>query len=147
MVRINTAEQHLDDVLGQDRLVAVLSGALGGVAVSIACLGLFGVVSYRVARRTGEIGVRLALGATKRGILGMVLAESGRLVAAGIVVGLVASFLVARLISSRLFGVAATDPLTIVSASLLLVLVAGVAAMVPARRAAAVDPPIALRSE
>ena len=147
VVRINTAEQHLDDVLGQDRLVAVLSGALGGVAVSIACLGLFGVVSYRVARRTSEIGVRLALGATKRGILGMVLAESGRLVAAGIVVGLVASFFIARLISSRLFGVAATDPLTMFSASLLLVLVAGVAAMVPARRAAAVDPLIALRSE
>jgi len=83
----------------------------------------------------------------KRGILGMVLAESGRLVAAGIVMGLVASFFIARLISSRLFGVAATDPLTMFSASLLLVLVAGVAAMVPARRAAAVDPLIALRSE
>ena len=91
--------------------------------------------------------MRLALGATKRGILGTGLAESGRLVAAGIVLGLAASFFIARLIPSRLFGVAEPDPLTIVSASLLLVLVAGVAAIVPARRAAAVDPLIALRSE
>ena len=87
ILRINTVEQQLDDVLGQDRLVASLSTALSVMAMCLASLGLFGLLSYRVARRTNEIGVRLAFGATRGAVLRMVLGESGRLIAAGMVVG------------------------------------------------------------
>jgi predicted permease len=147
VLRINTTEQHVEDVLAQDRLVAVLSSVFGVIAVSMACLGLFGLISYRVARRTGEIGVRLALGATRRGILRMILAESSRLVVAGLGIGLICAFFLARLIATRLYGIGASDPLTVTAAMMLLVAVAAVAALIPARRAAGVDPLTALRSE
>jgi ABC-type antimicrobial peptide transport system permease subunit len=104
-------------------------------------------VSYRVARRTNEIGVRLALGATRPAVLAMVLGESGRLVAAGLTVGLVASLAAARLVASRLFGVSATDPWTIGAAAGVLVTIAAVAAFIPARRASRVDPLVALRCD
>ena len=91
VLRINTTEQQLDDVLALDRLVASLASALGGIAMFLASLGIFGLLSYRVARRTNEIGVRLAFGATRGSVLRMVLAESGRLVVAGMVVGMIAA--------------------------------------------------------
>jgi predicted permease len=147
ILRINTVEQQLDDVLGQDRLVASLSAALSAMAMFLASLGLSGLVSYRVARRTNEIGVRLAFGATRGAVLRMVLGESGRLVGAGMVVGVIATVLLAQLVSSRLFGVSATDPWTIVGAVLLLAIVAGIAALIPARQAATVDPAVALRCD
>lgn len=147
VIRINTTEQQLDDVLAQERLVAVLSSALGGLAVFLACLGLFGVVSYRVARRTNEIGVRLAFGATRVSVLTMILVESGRLVLIGLVIGLGAVLALVRLISTRLYGVAATDLVTLAGASALLLLVTSVAAYIPARRAAVVDPATALRCD
>jgi predicted permease len=147
ILRINTTEQQLDDVLGQDRLVASLSTALSAMAILLVSLGLFGLLSYRVARRTNEIGVRLAFGATRGAVLRMVLGESGRLVAAGMVVGVIATVLLARFVSSRLFGVSATDPWTILGALTLLAIVAGIAALIPARQAATVDPAVALRCE
>ena len=147
ILRINTTEQQLDDVLSQDRLVASLSTALSGIAVFLASLGLFGLLSYRVARRTNEIGVRLAFGATRGSVLRMVMAESGRLVFAGLLIGIVAATLLARFVSARLFGVNATDPWTIAGAMLLLAVVAGIAAAIPARQAAVVDPSVALRSD
>ena len=147
ILRINTTEQQLDDVLGQDRLVASLSTALGAMAMFLASLGLFGLLSYRVARRTNEIGVRLAFGATRGAVLRMVLGESGRLIAAGLVVGVIATVMLARFVSSRLFGVSATDPWTIAGAMLLLAIVACVAALIPARQAATVDPSVALRCD
>jgi predicted permease len=147
ILRINTVEQQLDDVLGQDRLVASLSSALGAMAVFLASLGLFGLLSYRVARRTNEIGVRLAFGATRGAVLRMVLGESGRLIAAGMVIGVIATVTLARFVSSRLFGVSATDPWTIAGAMLLLTIVAGLAALIPARQAASVDPSAALRCD
>ena len=145
ILRINTTEQQLDDVLGQERLVASLSTALGAMAMFLASLGLFGLLSYRVARRTNEIGVRLAFGATRGAVLRMVLGESSRLVAAGMVIGLIATVMLARFVSSRLFGVSPTDPSTIVGAMVLLAIVAGVAALIPARQASIVDPSTALR--
>jgi predicted permease len=147
VLRINTTEQQLDDVLAQDRLVAALSTTFALVTVALACLGLFGLISYAVARRTNEIGVRLALGATPRRIVGMILAEGGRLVAAGIAVGMFAALALVRLVSSRLYGVSGADPWTLGSAMAVLVLVAAVAALIPAGRAAGVDPMVALRSE
>lgn len=147
ILRINTTEQQLDDVLGQERLVASLSTALGTVAMFLASFGLFGLLSYRVARRTSEIGVRLAFGATRGAVLRMVLGESGRLVAAGMVIGVIATVMLARLVSSRLFGVSATDPWTIAGAMLLLAFVGGIAALIPATQAASVDPASALRCD
>src|SRR4029450_12357774 len=101
------------DVRSKDRLVASLSTALSVIAVFLASLGLFGLLSYRVARRTNEIGVRLAFGATRGSVLRMVLAESGRLVAAGLVVGVVAAAMLARYVSSRLYAISATDSWTV----------------------------------
>jgi predicted permease len=147
ILRINTTEQQLDDVLAQDRLVASLSAMLSGITMFLASLGLFGVLSYRVARRANEIGVRLAFGATRGSVLRMVLAESGRLVAAGLAIGLIAATLLARFVSSRLFGVSATDPVTIAGAMAVLVIVACIAALIPARQAASVDPATALRCD
>jgi ABC-type antimicrobial peptide transport system permease subunit len=117
------------------------------MAMFLASLGLFGVLSYRVARRTNEIGVRLAFGATRGSVLRMVLVESGRFVAAGLAIGLIAATLLARFVSSRLFGVSATDPTTIAGAMAVLVIVACIAALIPARQAASVDPATALRCD
>lgn len=147
ILRVNTTEQQLDDVLAQDRLVASLSTALSGIAVFLASLGLFGLLSYRVARRTNEIGVRLAFGATRGAVLRMVLAESGRLVIAGLIIGAVAATLLAQFVAAQLFGVSASDPWTIAAAMVLLTLVAGIAALIPARQAAVVDPATALRCD
>jgi ABC-type antimicrobial peptide transport system permease subunit len=134
-------------VLYQERLIASLSGLFALLAVLLACLGLYGVISYTVARRTSEIGIRLALGATQAGVLRMILKESLMLALAGIVIGAPATIAVTRLISSRLFGVSTADPLTIAAASLLMIAVAALAAFLPAYRAARVDPMIALRCE
>ena len=105
------------------------------------------MIAYTVARRTGEIGTRLALGATRGAVLGMVLREGMAMVLAGIAVGIPAAFAAARLIAARLYGVGAHDPLTLAGAALLLLCVAAVAGFVPARRAARIDPMAALRYE
>ena len=147
ILRINTVEQQLDDVLGQDRLVASVSTALSAMAMFLASLGLFGLLSYRVARRTSEIGVRLAFGATRASVLGMILGESGRLVVAGLIAGVVAAAALSHLVESRLYGISATDPWTMAGAVILLTAVAGVATLIPARQAASVDPSTALRCE
>ena len=147
ILRINTTAQQLDDVLSQDRIVASLSTALGSTAMVLASLGLFGLLSYRVARRTNEIGVRLAFGATRASVLGMVITESGRLVLAGIVAGVIAAVVLSRLVAARLYGVSATDPWTMCAAAALLTIVAGLAALIPARQAASVDPSAALRCD
>jgi ABC-type antimicrobial peptide transport system permease subunit len=133
--------------LAQDRLVATLSSWLGLLAVILASVGLFGLVSYRAARRTSEIGVRLAFGATRPDVLMMILRESGRLVAIGLAVGIASALSLTRFLSSRLFGVSATDPWTMAGAVVLLTLLAAIAAFVPARRASRLDPMVALRCE
>jgi predicted permease len=145
LLLINTPEQQLDGVLAQDRLVASLSTALGATAMVLASLGLFGLLSYRVARRTNEIGVRLAFGAARTAVLRMVLTESVRLVAAGLIVGVIAAVLLSRLVAARLYGVSATDPWTIAGAAAVLTIVACLAAWVPAQQASSVDPATALR--
>jgi predicted permease len=147
VLRINTIKQQLDDILFQERLIASLSGFFGLLAVALASLGLYGVVSYTVARRTHEIGIRLALGATQADALRMILKESLALALAGVAIGVPVTLAATRLISSRLFGVGAADPLTIAAASALLLAVAAMAALLPARRAARVDPMTALRCE
>jgi len=119
----------------------------GSLALLLACVGLYGVVSYAVARRTAEIGVRLALGATRGRVLRTILQESLMLVAAGVGIGLPIALALTRLVGARLFGVTPADPPTIAAAVALMMLVAAVASFFPARRAARIDPMVALRCD
>jgi putative ABC transport system permease protein len=145
VLKINTPDEQLDDVLAQDRLLAGLAAFFGGVSGLLACLGLYGLVSHMTARRTSEIGLRIAFGATAGRVLAIVLGEGMRLVCLGILVGAPSALMAMRLIRSRLFHVRPDDPLTLGLAAGLMVAVALVAALVPARRAARLDPMVALR--
>ena len=128
-------------------LLAWLRFGIGGLAMLLASIGLYGVLSYSIARRTNEIGIRMALGAQSSRVLGMVLRETLFVVAVGIAVGIPAALGLTRFVSSQLYGLEASDPLTIAAACLLLAAVAMGAGWLPARRAARVDPIIALRYE
>src|SRR5262249_33536842 len=112
VVKIDTVDEQLADVLIQERVIATLSAFFGAMALLLACLGLYGVVSYSVGRRTNEIGIRIALGATPVKVLGLVVGESLWMVGGGLAIGILATIAAARLISARLFGVSATDPIT-----------------------------------
>ncbi len=131
----------------QERLLAELSSFFGLLALLLACIGLYGVMSYDVARRTHEIGVRMALGAEAMDVVRLVMRETMSLVVIGLIAGLVAALLTTRLIASLLYGLTPDDPLTVGLASLLLLTVAALAGYLPARRAARVDPMVALRTE
>jgi putative ABC transport system permease protein len=117
------------------------------VALSLAAIGLYGMMSYGVAQRTHELGIRIALGATSRDALKMVIGQGMKLVALGLGLGLGVALEVSRLMTHLLFGVSANDPLTFVVIALLLVVVAALACYIPARRATKVDPMVALRQE
>jgi predicted permease len=147
VLKIDTVEEQLNDVLVQERLMAMLSGFFGLAAAALACLGLYGLMSYITARRNGEIGIRLALGATRASVLRMVLWRTVILVLAGIAVGVPVALASGRLISAKLFGVTSHDPFTIMGAAMLMLVVAALAGWVPAWRASRVDPMIALRYE
>ncbi|MGD0128468.1 MAG: ABC transporter permease [Terriglobia bacterium] len=142
-----TLEEHVEDSLGHERLMATLSSLFAALAVVLACVGLYGVMAYSVARRTSEIGIRMALGAGRAQIVGTILRESALLILAGVVLGLPIAIAVARVISSRLYGLKPADPLTIAGTILLLTAVTGLASYIPARRAMKVDPLVALRNE
>lgn len=135
----------IDERLAQDRLLARLSVAFGVAALLLAAIGLYGVLSYGVARRTGEIGIRKALGAGEGRVIAMILRESTGVLAGGLAAGTVLAFGSLRWIESRLFGLSPSDPAAFVAAALLLVVVAMVAAWIPARRAARVNPLVAMR--
>jgi len=139
--------EHISRSLAQQRLVARLAAFFGMFALSLACVGLYGVLSYAVARRTNEIGIRMALGARRRDVVWLVLREALTLVVAGVVIGLLASLAATRTASSLLFGLRPNDPPTIAAATLLLLVVAALAGYLPARRASRVDPMTALREE
>jgi len=146
-VKIKTVEVRIRESLYTERLIAILSAAFGILATLLAAIGLYGVIAYSVARRTGEIGVRMALGAVPADVLRLVLFGAVRLAAIGIVIGLAAALAAGRLIESQLFGIAAADPVIYAGAALLLALVALIAAGVPAWRAARIDPVVALKYE
>jgi predicted permease len=147
VTNVVTLNEQVNQSLLRERLVSSLSSLFGLLALLLACIGLYGVISYTVARRTSEIGIRLALGATPAGMLWMVLKESAAMVLTGIAIGVPASFAVSRLISKLFFGVSPVDPLTILCAAVLMMTVASLAAVLPARRASRVDPLVALRYE
>jgi ABC-type antimicrobial peptide transport system permease subunit len=128
-------------------LVASLSGLFGLLALTLAAVGLYGLMTYATNRRTGEIGIRVALGATRAQIAGMVLRETLLLVLIGLAIGIPAATALSYLIRSELYGLSANDPLTILIASFVMAGIAAVAGYFPARRASQVDPMIALRTE
>lgn len=144
---MKTQSQQADESLTQERLFATLSSFFGVLALLLACIGLYGVMSYGVARRTNEIGIRMALGASAPRVMRMVMRETILVVIVGVVIGLGAALATTRLIASMLFGLAATDALTISFAVVLMIGVAAVAGYLPARRASKVDPMVALRYE
>jgi predicted permease len=144
---MKTMQTRVDESMFTERSVAVLAAAFGFLATVLAAVGLYGVVAYSVARRTVEIGIRMALGAVRRDIYGIVFQEMAVLLAAGTVVGLPVAFALGRVVESQLFGVRAHDPLLLAAATGSLVLVALAAAYLPARRAASIDPVRALHGE
>ena len=144
---LRTLDHQIDQSLLNDRLIATLSAAFGVLATLLAVIGLYGVMAYTVARRTREIGVRMALGAVQGDVVWLVMREVLVLVGSGIILGLVAAWGLGRLISSQLYGVTASDPVTIAGAAGLLLVVALLAGYLPARRATRVNPVLALRYE
>jgi predicted permease len=130
-----------------DRLIALLSAAFGVLATLLAAIGLYGVVAYTVARRTAEIGIRVALGAVPRDVLWLVMRDVGLLVISGLAIRVPAALLLGRLVASQLFGLQAGDPAIFATAALALVLVAVLAGLIPSSRAARIDPIQALRHE
>jgi len=146
-IEISTMSGLVDRSLGTDRLIATLSSCFGALALLLASIGLYGVMSYAVARRTNEIGIRMALGARRGNVLRLVLGNGSKLVLAGVAVGIVAALGLTRFLSSLLFDVKPFDPLTFVAVAVLLGGVALLASYIPARRATKVDPMVALRYE
>ena len=143
-----TLSERIENSLGGERSQATLYGSAGILALILAAVGLYGVMSYTVAQRTREIGIRMVLGAGRGNVMGLVLKQGVTLVSVGIVLGLGAAFGTTRLLlASLLFGVSAIDPLTFAGTSAVLIVAALVASYVPARRATKVDPIIALRFE
>jgi predicted permease len=147
LASITTQIALRDENIAQERMFAALCGSLAGLAVLLAGIGLFGLMGYHVARRTGEIGVRMALGATPQNIARPILREALLLAGAGLAIGVPAALALAQLIKNQLYGVAPTDPTTLFIATGVLLAVALLAAWLPARRAARVDPMTALRAE
>jgi predicted permease len=148
---LKTQSEQIDELLLQERLFAKLAGFFGLLALALACVGLYGIMSYAVARRTGEIGIRMALGAQRWNILRMILRETLILVGTGVALGIPASLATTRyaasVISGLLYGLKVTDTSTVAIAAAILILVALFAGFLPARRASRVDPMVALRYE
>jgi putative ABC transport system permease protein len=147
LARIRTMDQLMSQSLGQSRYRGVLLGIFAVIALTLAAVGIYGVIAYAVSRRTREIGIRMALGARKLDIFKMVVGHGMILSLIGVVIGLAASLMLTRYLSSLLYGVSSTDPMTFTSVVLLLITVALSACSIPARRATRVDPINALRQE
>jgi putative ABC transport system permease protein len=145
--QVVTMDERLSNSVAQRRFQALLLGVFAAVALVIATVGIYGVISYAVSQRTQEIGIRMALGAQTSDVLRMVVGQGMRLALIGVALGLAAALALTRVMKNLLFNVSATDPATFAIIVLLLVGVAFIASYIPARRATKVDPLIALRSE
>jgi putative ABC transport system permease protein len=144
---VKTLERIKTETMAGDRLRSLLLGVFAGIALLLSAVGIYGVISYSVAERTGEIGIRGALGASRGNLLGLILRHGIRMTGAGLVIGLLGALGLTRLLATLLFGVGAWDPLTMVSVTALLICIGLLACWIPARRATRVDPAIALRYE
>jgi ABC-type antimicrobial peptide transport system permease subunit len=140
-------DYQVADNFNQERLITRLTGLFGLLALALASVGLYGITAYSVARRTSEIGLRMALGADRGKVLALILSKALVLVAIGLAIGIPVALLGGRLMRSQLYGVHAYDPLTMIAAVLLLSAFAALAGFIPARRAASIEPMQALRTE
>jgi predicted lysophospholipase L1 biosynthesis ABC-type transport system permease subunit len=147
VLEVRTLEEHVDSLIDEQKFVSQLAGAFALLALTLAAIGLYGVISYGVVRRTSEFGVRMALGAPKGAILWLVLRESLVLMAIGVAIGVPVGLAATRAIRAGLFGVSASDPLTFVAAAVLIGVVLLAGSYLPARRATRIDPMVALRCE
>jgi predicted permease len=147
MYREETMEGVISDSLATRRFSMIVLGVFALLALVMACIGIYGVISHLVGERTHEIAIRLALGAERWGVLRMVLRDGAKMVLAGVAIGLVAALGLTRLIASMLFGISAHDPVTVAGVVSLLTFVAFAACYIPARRATRVDPMVALRND
>jgi len=147
LFKISSANEAIDRQLANDRITAQLASFFGMLALLLACLGLYGLLSYEVTRRTREIGIRMAVGARSHNVVRLVLGKALVLITVGAMAGIAAALGVTRLLTSFLYGVKAGDPITLLAVAALLALVALAACYIPARRATKVDPLVALRYE
>jgi ABC-type antimicrobial peptide transport system permease subunit len=147
MTNVSTMQAQIDRSLVTERLVSTLAAAFGVLALVLASVGLYGVLAYGVVRRTNEFGIRLALGATKRGMVWMVLREALVLALIGIILGLPVAIGLGRLTKALLYGIEPFDMTAVGGAALLLLIVSGIAGTMPARRASQMNPVTALRSD
>jgi ABC-type antimicrobial peptide transport system permease subunit len=145
MVDVSTQLEQVERRFQQEKLFARAYALFGGLAVLLAAIGLFGLMSYSVSRRTNEIGIRMALGAQRGDVLRLVMRESMILVVLGVVIGVAVALGTSRFVTTLLYGLAPTDALTLAGAVGLMVLVSALAGFLPARRASRVDPMVALR--
>jgi ABC-type antimicrobial peptide transport system permease subunit len=143
---VKTLTEQVDESIFQERLLATLSGFFGVLALLIVCIGLYGLMSYVVTRRTAEFGIRIALGAQRDHVLWLVLRETLIILLFGVGIGLPAALALSRIVRSMLFGLTPHDPVTLTGAAALLVAVACLAGYLPARRASHVDPMIYIRA-
>jgi putative ABC transport system permease protein len=144
---IKPMTEYLQDSLSRRRFSMVLLSAFSGVALVLAALGIYGVISYGVSQRTHEVGIRMALGAQRSDVLKLVVRQAMIVVLAGVGIGLLASWALTRIMKSLLFNVSVTDPLTFTVIAVLMILIALLASLIPAKRATKVDPLVALRHE
>jgi len=147
MARVQTLDDLVSDSMGQRRLSMVLLGTFSGIALLLASVGIYGVMSYSVAQRTREMGIRMALGAKQRDVLRLVLRQGMTLVLIGVGIGVLAALALTRVIANQLYAVRPTDPTTFTAVAVLLAGIALVATLLPAWRATRVDPVVALRDE